>query len=386
MHETNKTITKQTVLYKKKMEPASSSDDESISDTSSIDEQSSTLKRKADNNTKIRTLDDLPSEDSCLESSSESESDSSASDSDSDSENEEGDDDQEDMNMTMEDRIHAKKNIQGVKRNPRSVAKKSQALAIAQKRLLEMKRKRTNENGNDSDSDNGSDSDSDSDSGSGNKAELKKQSKAKKSKKKSKNGPTCVSSKRKDFYSRGATANLNSSGIGVEIGANKYKPRDPRYQTLSGHFDQNVFGKRYEFLEKIQDDEIETLRQKCKAWKTSGRKGQRMRKKLGLTSGNSSMDDDQAELNRLLQERASRSDANIRTAAKRAVKKRLRDEVASGKKSAFYLKKRDMKKMELEAKFEELKRIGGDKKVNEIIAKRRKKKMVRDSSVMPSLP
>lgn len=336
------------------MEPASSSEDES-----SADEQSSslthTLGRKTDGSTEIHTLDDLPSEDSCLESSSDSES---GSGSDSEKEG-----DEEDLQeMTMEDRIHAKK-TQGVKRNPHLVAKKSRALVLAQKRLLEMKQKRTREND------------------SGDVEEFKKDSKEKKSK----HAPTCVSSKRKAYYSRG-TPNLNSSGIGVELGAKRYKPRDPRYQSLSGHFDQNVFGKRYEFLEKIQDNEIETLKQKCKAWKTAGKKGQRLRKKLGLTSGNSTSDGDQAELNRLVQERASRKDANIRTAAKRTVKKRLRDEVASGKKGAFYLKKRDMKKMELEAKFEELKKIGGDRKVNEIIAKRRKKKMGRDSSMMPSAP
>mmetsp|Transcript_8261 Transcript_8261/g.12446 ORF Transcript_8261/g.12446 Transcript_8261/m.12446 type:complete len:332 (-) Transcript_8261:69-1064(-) len=331
------------------MEPASSSEDDS-----SIDEQTSNLpsglgRNTAIENIKITSLDDLPSDDSCFESSSDSESE------------EDGDQNLEDV--AMEDRVRAK-NIQGIKRNPHSAAKKSKALALAQKRLSEMKRKRTEENGN------------------GDKvAELKKEFKGKQSK----HAPTCVSSNRKAYYSRG-TPNLNSSGIGVEIGANRYKPRDPRYQSLSGHFDQNVFGRRYEFLEKIQDDEIENLRQKCKAWKIPGKKGQRMRKKLGLTSGHSTMEKDQAELNRLLQERASRADVNIRTAAKHAVKKRLRDEVASGKRGAFYLKKRDMKKMELEAKFEELKRIGGDKKVNEIMAKRRKRKMGRDSSMMPSAP
>jgi hypothetical protein len=101
-------------------------------------------------------------------------------------------------------------------------------------------------------------------------------------------------------------------------------------------------------------------------------------------SNETSAADDDAELKRLKQERAARLDAKVRSTAKRNVKKRLRDDVAAGKRGAFYLKKRDLKRMELEAKFEELKRIGGDKRVNDVIAKKRKKKMGKDSSFMPN--
>jgi hypothetical protein len=67
--------------------------------------------------------------------------------------------------------------------------------------------------------------------------------------KKSKHAPTEMSSKRRDFYSR--KGDLNNSGIGVSIGANKYKPRDPRMVSLSGHLDADLFEKRYGFLDEV---------------------------------------------------------------------------------------------------------------------------------------
>jgi hypothetical protein len=68
--------------------------------------------------------------------------------------------------------------------------------------------------------------------------------------KRSKHAPTEMSSKRRDYFSRGKP-DLNSSGIGVSIGANRYKPRDPRMVSLSGHLDADMFEKRYDFLDEV---------------------------------------------------------------------------------------------------------------------------------------
>lgn len=360
------------------MEPSSSEDDSSVEqvssrkliprdddsdDSSSSDDDSSVEENQDMKNP--QNFEDLPSDDSCMEDVSDEEHDSdsdSASDSDIDSSQE----DEEDVPLA--DRIYAKRN-NGVYGRAKKVAdKKSKALAIAQKRLSEMKRKRKkSENKNDRDP-NSDDSDSDVDTS--------------QSKKKSKHAPTVASSSRKAFFQRGAP-DLNSSGIGVEIGAHKYKSRDPRMQSLSGHFDQNVFEKRYDFLEKMQDDEIEQLKQRCKAWKTTGRKGQRTRRKLGMT-GAHTVEEDETELKRLIQERGSRRDGKIRNAAKRSVKKKLRDDVAAGKRGAYHLKRSDMKKLELEAKFEQLRKMGGDSAVNKVLSKRRKRKMGKDSGLMPN--
>jgi hypothetical protein len=40
----------------------------------------------------------------------------------------------------------------------------------------------------------------------------------------------------------------------------------------------------------VQDKEIEGLKQRLNAWKTSGKKGQKLRRKLGMTQGGESME------------------------------------------------------------------------------------------------
>ncbi|KAL9189134.1 hypothetical protein ACHAXT_011624 [Thalassiosira profunda] len=208
-------------------------------------------------------------------------------------------------------------------------------------------------------------------------------SKGDKKRKKSKHAPTEMSSKRKDYFARGRP-DLNSSGIGVSIGANKYKARDPRMVSLSGHLDADVFEKRYGFLDEVQDKEIEQLKRRVNAWKTSGKKGQKARQKLGLTQGGGSLDDDQEELTRLLQERAERKKAHVLRAAKQSVKQKIRKDVASGKRGAYYPKRSELKRMEAEAKFEEIRKRGGDDAVEKAIAKRRKKNLSKAAKQMPS--
>ena len=101
--------------------------------------------------------------------------------------------------------------------------------------------------------------------------------------KKSKHAPTEVSSRRRDYFARGRP-DLNSSGIGVTIGANRYRARDPRTVSLSGHLDADAFAGRYGFLDEMQEGEIETLKRRVSAWKTSGKKGQKERKRLGIVA------------------------------------------------------------------------------------------------------
>lgn len=337
--------------------PSSSSEDDDDDDDSSIEQGKNS-------NT---NFDDLPSEDSCME----------------DDSDEDGDDynappppqeeEEQEQDMSLADRIYSKKNDGTRSLAKERADKKTQALALAQKRLSEMKRKR-NENNSDSD-DSDSDSDSDGDDNDDNNDPKKK---------KSKHAPTIASSSRKAYFQRGAP-DLNSSGLGVAVGANKYKPRDPRMQSLSGFLDQNVFEKRYEFLEQVQSDEIDKMKERVKAWKVTGGKGNKLRRKLGMTDAAAGLTEegDEEELKRLVQERSSRRDAKMRTAAKSAVKKKVRDEVAAGNRGAYHLKKRELKELELEARFDQLRKKGGDSAVNKVMAKRRKRKMGKDSGLMP---
>lgn len=71
-------------------------------------------------------------------------------------------------------------------------------------------------------------------------------------------------------------------------------------------------------------------------------------------------------------------------AAKSSVKKKIRQEVASGKRGAYYPKRNELRRMELEAKFEEIRKRGGDEAVDKAIAKRRKKNVSKSHKLMPS--
>jgi len=416
------------------MQPASSSSEDD-DDESSIEQSINSKNHIATTSNKEHnpvSFDELPSEDSCLEDSDD--------DDDSDSDDESGggggggsssssvpsDDDSEsnateDSNREVADgseyghhveaveeeislahRLDSKRN-RGVVRNTDAGMVKSEALALARRRLQELKEKKKKKvkqqeirkNADEASTsffltDENEGSDDDNEEGDNDKQQIDDEAPTERPKKKSKHAPTIASSLRSDYFQRGAP-NLNASGVGVEVGANRYKPRDPRMEASSltsatggnGVVDTDVFDRRYEFLEAIQDKEIDSLKERCKAWKLKGKKGTSKRRKLGLTFGEKTAEDDTEELERLMRERAERRESRLKKTARRSVNKKMKDEVASGKRGAYYLKKRDRKRMEMEAKFEELKKSGGNDALNKVLAKKRKKKRSKDASLMP---
>ncbi|KAL3907547.1 MAG: hypothetical protein SGILL_008827, partial [Bacillariaceae sp.] len=307
-------------------EASSGSDDDS---SSSEDEGSMNFTRKGNDVVKDSAEDERPSSDD------DTSSDSSDSDSDSDSsdsnEEEEGrikdedathhldDDDNDassgassssdaeeenmsDQDLPLYERLR-KKEEQGV--NMRSARqRKSEALQLASQRLASYnEEKKQAASGKD---------DGKSDS----KASLIKK------KKKSKHRPTEVSSKRVDFYRRGAPK-LNESGVGVEIGAKRYKPQDPRVSSLSGHFNEEQFQTNYSFLEEMRNQEIGQVRKRITAYKATGEKGRRMRRKLGLDG---TLEEEETRLKSLTQQRADSERRNIERVAQQTVKRKIRDE------------------------------------------------------------
>jgi ribosomal RNA-processing protein 36 len=200
---------------------------------------------------------------------------------------------------------------------------------------------------------------------------------ASKKRKRSKHAPAEVSSKRR------AKVNVNSSGVGVEIGANRYQPQDPRMESMSGFYDPNVFEKRYAFLGDMEAKELKVLKERIAARSMNGKKGQKRRRKLGLTNLDTTLEEDKEELIRLKQLHQQRNMEQIQRAAKQAVKKKLRDDVAEGKRGAYYLKRSEQKRLEVEAKFEEIRKRGGKSAVNKALAKKRKKNLSKQSSLMP---
>ena len=376
------------------MDPASSSDDESSSSaaSSSADEEVVSNRKPLhddssdddDDAHQITNFDDLPTDDS-EEEDSDSDGDDS-SDDDYSSNNNSAHDNEEELPLAERVARRAKlgrrydnddEDEDGGKQ--RRLERKNRAITLASERLR--KARKGNNNASDSSSVPSS-SDDDESSVEEARSSNKKGDQQQKKRKKSKHAPTEMSSKRRDYFARGRP-DLNSSGIGVSVGANKYKPRDPRMVSLSGHLDADVFEKRYGFLDEVQDAEIEKLKGRVSAWKATGKKGQRARKKLGLTQGNYTLENDQEELTRLLQERAERKKASLVRAAKRSVKQKIRENVASGK-GVYYPKRSELRKMELEAKFEEIRKRGGDEAVDKAIAKRRKKNVAKSHKLMPS--
>ena len=61
--------------------------------------------------------------------------------------------------------------------------------------------------------------------------------------------------------------------------------------------------------------------------------------------------------------------------------KKLQKEVAGGK-SVYFPKRKELKRLHLEAKFDELRKRGGDKAVDKALAKRRKKNKSKDAGLL----
>jgi ribosomal RNA-processing protein 36 len=198
-------------------------------------------------------------------------------------------------------------------------------------------------------------------------------------KKKSKHRPTEVSSKRADYFRRGAPK-LNESGIGVEVGAKRYKPLDPRASSLSGHFNEEQFQKNYAFLEEMRNQEIGQGRKRIAAYKATGERGRRMRRQLGLDGGNpNGLEEEQARLKALTQQRAEVERRKIERVAQQNVKRKIKEGVESGKHGAFFLKRTEKKRLEYEEKIKEIRKRKGSKAVEKVLAKKRKRDKSRDA-------
>jgi len=227
--------------------------------------------------------------------------------------------------------------------------RRSRAIPIAKERLQQFKKKQRSEKDDEVVSDN----------------DIDGASKANK-KRKSKHAPTEVSSRRRHNKS------LNESGIGVQIGSNRYQPRDPRMSSMSGHLDAQQFDQNFGFLHDMQENEIKLLKRKLKALQKPGPKGQRERKRLGIRitdtpeSLQERLQDMQTKLARQNQDRLERN-------AKRAVKQKIHAQVAEGKGGMYFPKRHELKEMKMEAKVEEIKKAKGKNGLDKYLAKRRKK-------------
>jgi ribosomal RNA-processing protein 36 len=191
-------------------------------------------------------------------------------------------------------------------------------------------------------------------------------------KKKSKHAPTEASSKRP---SRQNIFDLNESGLGISIGEHRYKPRDPRKSSLHGRINAEQFDKNYAFLKEIREKEIEKLKLQIRARKMTGPKGQERRKRLGITKDGRTVEDDHAELKKLSQEKSDWERQMIAIQAEKTVQQQL-------KSKPYHPKRKEYKKMLNIAKFDEIRKRGGDAAIAKVIAKRRKKNKSKDANLL----
>ena len=382
------------------MEAASSGSDDDDSSSSSDDSSSSVSVSSGDSSSSSSsheqeavtrnndaTREDEDDDSSSSSSSSDGEEEESDDDDDNHEEQHPQDDDDDDVTtsaLSLDQRL-AQQAQEGVGSQLSVVrARKAKALQVAAQRIAKLKKTtQTQQHSKDDESSDSSDDGDDDD-----KPELSSSSKtndstskllhSKNNSKRSKHKPTEVSSKRSDFFKRGAR-NLNESGIGVEIGAHRYKPLDPRMSSLSGHLNEDQFDQNYDFVNEIRAKEIARLKKCVQAYKVSGRKGKDMRRKLNITGG--SLEEYQDKLQTLQAEKANQDRLKLERAAKRVVKKKIREEVAEGKRGVYFLKRKEQKRLELEAKFEELRKRGGDRAVDKLVAKKRRKNKSRDAGL-----
>ena len=258
------------------MEPASSSDDDSSSASSHSSYYASDIDEPELTNN-VASLDDLPSEDSCGEELDDE------SDQDFDHNDHVGNDlgnVSETKGGTIKDLVDERR-YGGHLRDKQQIQKnRKKALKVALSKISTLKKQNKSirsEKRDKSIFDGDGESHDDDNKLKRNNSEL-----GNKKKKRSKHAPTEVSSKRKDYFNRGAPV-LQNSGVSMKT-PGLYKPRDPRMQSLSGYLDETLFDHRYGFLEDIQDKEISDLREKIKAQKMTGKKGRKMRKRHGIVS------------------------------------------------------------------------------------------------------
>jgi len=143
---------------------------------------------------------------------------------------------------------------------------------------------------------------------------------------------------------------------------NKFKPRDPRFDELSGPFNEHLFKKSFSFLDELKNKEIEDLRKQLKREKEP---------------------EEQTKINKaisiLTQRMAAEKRKEEHDSLRSTLRKTERNAIAKGKKP-YYLKKSMERKQEMVEKFNQLKK---ENKLESFMAKRLAKNAKKDHRLLP---
>ena len=138
--------------------------------------------------------------------------------------------------------------------------------------------------------------------------------------------------------------------------------RDPRFDDLSGTYNEALYEKSYSFLNDIRKDELNSVKKQLKKSKNKERK-EKLHKLL----------------QRMEQQNTLRDQSQKRKEKDRARKKEEIELVRKGKK-VFYLKKSEKKKVELAEKYKGLKDAG---QLDKYMSKKRKRNAAKEKKKLP---
>ncbi|KAG1701642.1 hypothetical protein DVH05_006732 [Phytophthora capsici] len=147
------------------------------------------------------------------------------------------------------------------------------------------------------------------------------------------------------------------------VDVKKRRVLDPRFEAQSGRLNEDLFNKSYAFLDEYKQRELQELKQQLKKTKSVTKK-----------------DELKHEIARRQQEVTEKKKQEKIKSALTKRKREEREAVASGK-GAFYLKRKDKKKLELQAKFQDLQETG---RLSKFMAKKRKKNASKDHRWLPT--
>ena len=144
----------------------------------------------------------------------------------------------------------------------------------------------------------------------------------------------------------------------------KSKARDPRFESLTGKFDERVFDKQYAFVFDLRKQEIEE-----------------MRKQLRKEKDQTVAEELKRKIARGTQELKMREKKERRSKLEQDWKRKERDAVKQGKKP-FFLKQGDKKLLEHLDRFENLKK-NDSSGLKKMIAKKRKHNAAKEHRFIP---
>ncbi|XP_071787422.1 ribosomal RNA processing protein 36 homolog [Asterias amurensis] len=140
--------------------------------------------------------------------------------------------------------------------------------------------------------------------------------------------------------------------------------RDPRFDDLSGQYNEAAFNSNYSFMEGVRRRELTEVKNELKEAATEEKKEELLRL-----------------MQRMKQQEIERKQKQTEKEASTEHKKKEKELVKQGKKP-FFLKKSEQKKVELANQYMKLKQSG---KLDKHLARKRKKNATKDRKHLPNL-